>query len=106
MKIRKDDTVLIISGKDKGAKGKVIRSYPKHNKVLVEGINRIKKHTSHSYKENGASSGGILIQESKIHVSCVMLVDSNGKPTRKHYKAAAKDNISRACISKINGKDA
>lgn len=45
MKVRKGDTVLVISGKDKGAKGKVLVAYPERNKVLVEGVNRIKKHT-------------------------------------------------------------
>ena len=45
MKVHKGDTVLVISGKDKGAKGKVLQAYPTRNKVLVEGVNRIKKHT-------------------------------------------------------------
>ena len=45
MKIKKGDTVVVIAGKDKGAKGKVIQAYPERNKVLVEGVNRIKKHT-------------------------------------------------------------
>ena len=45
MKVRKGDTVLVISGKDKGARGKVLVAYPERNKVLIEGVNRIKKHT-------------------------------------------------------------
>ena len=45
MKVRKGDTVLVIAGKDKGAKGKVLQAYPDRNRVLVEGVNRIKKHT-------------------------------------------------------------
>ena len=48
MKIRKGDTVLVISGPDKGAKGKVIEAYPQRDKVLVEGVNRIKKHVANS----------------------------------------------------------
>lgn len=46
MKVHKGDTVLVISGKDKGAKGKVLQAYPDRNRVLVEGVNRIKKHTA------------------------------------------------------------
>ncbi len=55
--MHKGDTVLVIAGKDKGAKGKVIQAYPATNKVLVEGVNRIKKHTAVSANERGASSG-------------------------------------------------
>ena len=69
MKVHKGDTVLVISGKDKGAKGKVIESYPTREKVLVEGVNRIKKHTAISQNERGAQSGGIVTQEAPIHVS-------------------------------------
>ena len=75
MKVHKGDTVLVISGKDKGAKGKVIAAYPATNKVLVEGVNRIKKHTAVSANERGASSGGIVTQEAPIHVSNVAVID-------------------------------
>ncbi|SIJ74814.1 50S ribosomal protein L24 [Mycobacteroides abscessus subsp. abscessus] len=60
MKVHKGDTVLVIAGKDKGAKGKVIAAYPERSRVLVEGVNRIKKHTPQSANERGASSGGIV----------------------------------------------
>lgn len=82
MKVHKGDTVLVIAGKDKGAKGKVIQAYPATDKVLVEGVNRIKKHTAVSANERGASSGGIVTQEAPIHVSNVAVVDSDGNPTR------------------------
>ncbi len=82
MKVHKGDTVIVISGKDKGAKGKVIQAFPKTQRVLVEGVNRIKKHTAASANERGASSGGIVTQEASIHVSNVMVVDSDGNPTR------------------------
>ena len=75
MKIHKGDTVLVIAGKDKGAKGKVIQSYPDRNRVLVEGVNRIKKHTAVSTNQRGARSGGIVTQEAPIHVSNVAVVD-------------------------------
>lgn len=104
MRVHKGDTVLVVSGKDKGAKGKVLQSFPTRNKILVEGVNRIKKHTPVSRTERGASSGGIVTQEAPIHVSNVMVVDSDGKPTRIGYR---KDEESgkNVRIAKTNGKD-
>ena len=104
MKVHKGDTVLVIAGKDKGAKGKVIKAYPDRNRVLVEGVNRIKKHTAQSANERGASSGGIVTQEAPIHVSNVMVVDSDGKPTRIGYRVDEKSG-KKVRISKRNGKD-
>jgi large subunit ribosomal protein L24 len=104
MKVHKGDTVLVISGKDKGAKGKVIQAYPTRNKVLVEGVNRIKKHTAISTNQRGAQSGGIVTQEAAIHVSNVMVVDSDGKPTRIGYRVD-EETGKRVRISKRNGKD-
>ena len=104
MKVHKGDTVLVISGKDKGAKGKVLQAFPTRNKVLVEGVNRIKKHTAISRNERGAQSGGIVTQEAPIHVSNVMVVDSDGKPTRIAFR---KDDETgkKVRIAKTNGKD-
>jgi large subunit ribosomal protein L24 len=104
MKVHKGDTVLVIAGKDKGAKGKVLKSYPERNRVLVEGVNRIKKHTAQSANERGASSGGIVTQEAPIHVSNVMVVDSDGTPTRVGYRVD-EESGKRVRISKRNGKD-
>jgi len=104
MKVHKGDTVLVISGKDKGAKGKVIQAFPTRNKVLVEGVNRIKKHTAISTNQRGAQSGGIVTQEAAIHVSNVMVVDSDGKPTRIGYRVD-EETGKRVRISKRNGKD-
>ena len=104
MKVHKGDTVLVVSGKDKGAKGKVLQSYPTRNKVLVEGVNRIKKHTAISTNQRGAQSGGIVTQEAAIHVSNVMVVDSDGKPTRVGYRVD-EETGKRVRISKRNGKD-
>ena len=103
MKIRKGDTVLVISGPDKGAKGKVIEAYPARDKVLVEGVNRIKKHVANSAPERGAESGGIVTQEAPIHVSNVMIVDSDGNPTRIGYRFD--ENGKKIRVSKRNGKD-
>ncbi len=108
MKVHKGDTVLVVSGKDKGAKGKVIQAYPEHDRVLVEGVNRIKKHTAVSSTERGASSGGIVTQEASIHVSNVMVVDSDGKPARVGYRVEEPDDagkVRRVRVSKKNGKD-
>ena len=104
MKVHKGDTVLVIAGKDKGAKGKVIQAFPERNRVLVEGVNRIKKHTANSANERGASSGGIVTQEAPIHVSNVMVVDTDGTPTRIGYRLN-EETGKRVRISKRNGKD-
>lgn len=103
MKIKKGDNVIVISGPDKGAKGKVIEAYPRRDKVLVEGVNRIKKHVANSAPERGASSGGIVTQEAPIHVSNVMLLDADGTPTRVGYRFD--ENGKKVRISRRTGKD-
>ena len=103
MKVKKGDTVLVIAGKDKGAKGKVIQAYPTRDRVLVEGVNRIKKHTRVSQNQRGAQSGGIVTQEAPIHVSNVMVIDSDGKPTRVGKKST--DDGKRVRIARRNGKE-
>jgi large subunit ribosomal protein L24 len=104
MKVHKGDTVLVIAGKDKGAKGKVLQAFPTRSRVLVEGVNRIKKHTAVSQNERGASSGGIVTQEAAIHVSNVMVIDSDGQPARVGYRTD-EESGKRVRISKRNGKD-
>jgi large subunit ribosomal protein L24 len=80
MKIKKGDRVIVVSGKDKGVTGKVIEAYPDTQRVLVEGVNRIKKHTKVGQTARGAKTGGIVTQEAPIHVSNVMvLVEVDGK---------------------------
>src|ERR687887_460533 len=103
MKVKKGDTVLVVAGKDKGAKGKVIAAYPKQQRVLVEGVNRIKKHTRISQGLRGAKTGGIVTQEAPIHVSNVMVVDSDGKPTRIGYRID--DNGQKVRVARRSGKD-
>ena len=104
MKVRKGDTVLVIAGKDKGAKGKVLQAYPDRNRVLVEGVNRIKKHEKVGQTSRGAKTGGIITKEAPIHVSNVMVVDSDGKATRIGYRVD-EETGKRVRISKRNGKD-
>ena len=103
MKVKKGDTVQVIAGKDKGAKGKVIEAYPTRDRILVEGVNRIKKHTRISQNQRGAQSGGIVTQEAAIHVSNVMIVDSDGKPTR--VGKSTTEEGKRVRVSKRNGKE-
>jgi large subunit ribosomal protein L24 len=107
MKVKKGDTVLVIVGKDKGAKGKVIQAYPAKDRVLVEGVNRIKKHTRITTTQRGAQSGGIVTQEAPIHVSNVMVVDSDGKPTRVGKKEVKGEDgkVRRVRMSKRTGKE-
>jgi large subunit ribosomal protein L24 len=103
VKIKKGDTVVVIAGKDKGAKGKVIAAYPRRDKVLVEGVNRIKKHTRISTTQRGAKTGGIVTQEAAIHISNVALVDSEGKPTRVGYRID--DSGQKIRVARTTGKD-
>ena len=103
MKIKKGDMVQVIAGKDKGAQGRVIEAYPQRDRVLVEGVNRVKKHVANSYNERGAESGGIVTQEAPIHVSNVIVVDSDGTPTRVGYRFD--ENGKKVRVAKSNGKD-
>ena len=80
LKIKKNDIVLVTTGNSKGKQGKIVKIFPKENKAIVEGINMISKHT----KPDAANpQGGIIKKESKIHISNLMIIDSNtGEPTR------------------------
>jgi large subunit ribosomal protein L24 len=103
MKVKKGDSVVVLAGKDKGARGRVIAAYPKLQKVLVEGVGRVKKHTRISSTQRGAQQGGIVTQEAPIHVSNVMVIDSEDKPTRVGYR---KDEEGRTIrVSRRTGKD-
>mgnify|MGYP001382454156 CR=1 FL=1 len=103
MKVKKGDTVLVIAGKDKGARGKVIAAYPKEQRVLVEGVNRVKKHTRIRTTQRGAKTGGIVTQEAPIHVSNVMVLDADNNPTRVGIRRDEKGRPIR--ISRRTGKD-
>jgi len=87
LNIRKGDLVQVISGKDRGVKGKVIEVYPESDRVIVEGVNRIKKHTKVGQNARGAKTGGIITTEAAIHVSNVQIVDpEDGRPTRIGFR--------------------
>ena len=81
MKIKKNDTVIILSGDEKGKTGVVKQALPKDNKVVVEGLNMVKRHT----KPSQTNPGGIVSKEAAIHVSNVAIV-SDGKATKVGYK--------------------
>ncbi|MBP1933036.1 50S ribosomal protein L24 [Ammoniphilus resinae] len=82
--VKTGDTVVVITGKDKGKKGRILAAFPKTNRVLVEGVNMVKKHT----KPNPTNpQGGIITKEAAIHASNVMIVDpKSDEPTRIGYK--------------------
>jgi|ERR1700742_720855 large subunit ribosomal protein L24 len=88
MKIKKGDHVIVLAGKDKGATGQVIAAYPTRDKVLVEGVNMIKKNKKVTNPGGrNANEGGIVTQEAPIHVSNVALVDPESKrPARVGYQ--------------------
>jgi large subunit ribosomal protein L24 len=103
LKVKKGDTVIVIAGKDKGAKGKVLVAYPDRQRVLVEGVNRVKKHTKITQAQRGAKAGGIVTQEAAIHVSNVQVVDSDDKPARIGY-TINEDGI-KTRVSRRTGKE-
>ena len=105
MKIKKGDHVMVMAGKDKGATGTVIAAYPATNKVVVEGVNMIKKNTKvNNQGAQGASQGGIVTQEAPIHVSNVQMVDPETKrPARVGYKI--KDDGTKVRVLRPSGQE-
>ena len=104
MKVKKGDTVLVIAGKDRGVKGKVLEADPLTNKVVVEGVNRVTKHTRVTTTGRGAKAGGIEHVEAAINASNVMVIDGDGKATRVGYR---RDDESgkNVRVSRRSGKD-
>jgi large subunit ribosomal protein L24 len=99
MKIKKGDQVIVITGRDKGKTGEVTKAMPKENKVLVSGINLVKRHT----KPTQENAGGIISKELPIHVSNVALIDpKSGKATRVGIKVE-KDG-SKVRVAKKSGE--
>ncbi|GAB6188375.1 50S ribosomal protein L24 [Marinitoga arctica] len=95
MKIKKGDLVRVISGKDKGKEGKILKVIPKLNKIIVENVNVVKKHQRPTQQ---LREGGIIDQPSPIHVSKVMVIcPSCGKPTRVGYRFLEEGKKVRVC---------
>jgi large subunit ribosomal protein L24 len=82
-RIRQGDEVIVIGGKDRGKRGKVLRTEPKKERVYVEGLNIVKRHQRPTQTAAGQQAGGVIEREGPIHMSNVMLIDpKDGKPTR------------------------
>ena len=83
LRVKKGDEVVVLSGKEKGKKGSVLKVFPKKERVLVRGVNMVKRHT----RPSSASTGGIIEKEMALHVSNVAHIDPrSGKPTRVGYR--------------------
>ncbi len=103
MKIRKGDKVRVISGKNKGKEGEVIRTYPSKDKVLVEGANISKKHQKQT---RATMQAGIIEKDMPIHVSNVMLIDQDGQATRVGVRVEEQDGKRvKVRYSKKTGSD-
>jgi len=106
LKVRKDDTVRIITGKDRGKTGRVLRVDPSRQRVYVEGANIVKRHTKPRTlrdTQRAQELGGIVEMEGPIHISNVMLIDpESGEPTRVTVK---RDGGRRVRVAKKSGKE-
>ena len=110
-RIKKGDTVQVLTGKDKGSTGKVIAVYRETDRVLVEGVNRVTRHTKAGQTARGSQTGGLVVQEAPIHVSNVSVVDpSDKKPTRikTRVETVERDGRQKATRTRVgvrSGKD-
>lgn len=103
-RVRRNDTVRVLSGKDAGKEGRVVRVYPKDDRVMVEGINRVTKHQRVRTTRTGAQEGGLVHEEVPIHLSNVMPVcPSCGAPTRVGARVVddQKTRFCRRCDSEF-----
>ena len=101
-KIKTGDTVVVLAGKDKGKQGKVLRVMPKDERLVVEGLNMVSRHTKASQSD---PQGGIKHKEASLHVSNVAFVDANGKPTRVGFRTEGdkKVRFAKSTGEVING---
>ncbi|MCC3290280.1 MULTISPECIES: 50S ribosomal protein L24 [Arthrobacter] len=116
-KIKKGDLVQVITGAkaerggDRGKQGKVLKVFPESNRILVEGINRVTKHTKVGQSSRGSKTGGIEVVEAPIHVSNVAIVDpETKKPTRVGFRTETvekdgRERTVRIRVAKGSGKD-
>jgi len=112
--IKKGDTVKVIAGRDKGAEGKVIRVLREEQRLVVEGVNRVKRHTKAVNQGGQSSTGGIITTEAPIHVSNVMLVEDDGvtrigyrrdEVTKRRPDGSTYTSTRSVRISRKTGKD-
>jgi len=101
-KIKKGDRVVVLAGKDKGRQGAVTKVFPEAQRVLVEGINIVQRHTRPSQSD---PQGGIKNKEAALHISNVAIVDSKGKPTRVGFRVEGdkKVRVAKTTGEVING---
>jgi len=97
-KIKKGDRVVVLTGKDKGRQGAVLKVFPKEERVLVEGLNMVQRHTRPTQTD---PQGGIKNKEAPLHVSNVAVVDSKGKPTRVGFRV---DGDKKVRFAKTTGE--
>jgi large subunit ribosomal protein L24 len=97
-KIKKGDRVVLLTGKDKGRQGTVLKVMPKEERVVVQGINIVQRHTRPSQLD---PNGGIKNKEASVHVSNVAVVDGKGKPTRVGFRI---DGDKKVRIAKTTGE--
>ena len=103
LKIKKGDKVVVITGRDKGKKGEVLRVFPKENRLIVQGLNLVKRHTRPSQLD---PQGGIISKEQPIHLSNIAYVGKDGKATRIGFKIHAdgkKVRIAKSSGAEIDG---
>ena len=117
LKIKKGDLVQVITGAkqerggDRGKQGKVLKVFPESNRVLVEGINRVTKHTKVGQSQRGTTTGGIATVEAPVHISNVAVVDpETKKPTRVGFRTETverdgRERVVRIRVAKSSGKD-
>ncbi|WP_309645288.1 50S ribosomal protein L24 [Phenylobacterium sp.] len=101
-KIKKGDRVVVLAGKDKGRQGNVLKVLPKDERVVVEGLNMVQRHTRPTQSD---PQGGIKNKEAALHVSNVAIVDSKGKPTRVGFRVEGdkKVRVAKTTGEVING---
>ena len=101
-KIKKGDRVQVLTGKDKGRQGNVLKVLPKEDRVVVEGLNMVQRHTRPTQSD---PQGGIKNKEAALHISNVAIVDSKGKPTRVGFRIEGdkKVRVAKTTGEVING---
>ena len=101
-KIKKGDRVQVLAGKDKGRQGNVLKVLPKEDRVVVEGLNMVQRHTRPTQSD---PQGGIKNKEAALHISNVAIVDSKGKPTRVGFRVEGdkKVRVAKTTGEVING---
>ena len=101
-KIKKGDNVVVLTGKDKGRTGQVLKVLPTENRVVVQGVNMVQRHTRPTQAD---PQGGIKNKEAALHISNVAIVDSKGKPTRVGFRVEGdkKVRVAKTTGEVING---